>query len=195
MAVEHYNRICRIIEKKTRVALAMEIQVEFHSSDLYDHNILAEIPGAGKRDEIVMLGGHFDTWHAGTGATDNGAGCAVAMEAVRILQAAGLQPRRTIRIGLWGGEERGLLGSRAYVTEHFASHPTPPPGMDRSDEEFRRMMQAPPTLKPDYQKFSAYWNFDNGGGRIRWSTAAGLTIPTWMIMIASSPGTCYRPRW
>jgi hypothetical protein len=171
VAVEHYNRIIRILEKKIKVQLEIEVQSDFVTGDTNDLNIIAEIPGTDKKDEIVMLGGHFDTWHSGTGATDNSVGCAVGMEAVRILQATGLKPRRTIRIALWGGEEEGLLGSRAYVGEHFASRPSPPAGMDRSSEEFRTWMQnnaqTAPTLKPEYSKLSGYWNYDNGTGKIR----------------------------
>jgi carboxypeptidase Q len=171
LAVEHYNRICRILDKKIKVMLEMEVQADFLSQDMNDFNILAELPGTDKKDELVMLGGHFDSWHAGTGATDNAAGCAVAMEAVRILKAAGLKPRRTVRVALWGGEEEGLLGSRAYVNEHFASRPTPPANLERGSEEFmnwmRTQMQTAPTLKPEYNKLSAYFNYDNGTGRIR----------------------------
>lgn len=167
MAVEHYNRICRILEKKVKVELEMETQAEFLDRDLNDYDVLAEIPGTDKRDELVMVGAHFDSWHSGTGATDNAAGSAVAMEAMRILKAIGLRMRRTIRVGLWSGEEQGLLGSRAYVNEHFASRPTPPPDMERESPEYRRMMQTPPTIKPDHAKFAGYWNVDNGTGKIR----------------------------
>ncbi len=169
VAVEQYNRICRILEKKIKVELELEIQADFTSGDLTDNNIIADFPGTDKKDEIVMLGGHFDTWHSGTGATDDSVGCAVAMEAVRILKAAGLKPRRTVRIALWGGEEEGLLGSRAYVSEHFASRPSPPE--NREGEDFRRymqeMMRTPPTIKPEHAKLDAYYNYDNGTGRIR----------------------------
>ncbi len=168
LAVEHYNRICRILEKNIKVELEIEIQAAF-TDDLTDNNVIADFPGTDKKDEIVMLGGHFDTWHSGTGATDDSVGCAVAMEAVRILKAAGLKPRRTVRLALWGGEEEGLLGSRAYVNEHFASRPAPPE--NRDSEEFRRYMQevrnTPPTLKQDYAKLSGYFNYDNGTGKIR----------------------------
>src|SRR6266705_1933940 len=99
--------------------MAVDLQVQFHSEDLMAYNTLAEIPGSDLKEQIVMLGAHMDSWHSGTGATDNGAGVAATMEAVRILQALNLQPRRTIRIGLWTGEEQGLLGSRAYVAQHF----------------------------------------------------------------------------
>jgi Zn-dependent M28 family amino/carboxypeptidase len=129
--------------------------------------VLAEIPGTDRKDELVMLGAHFDSWHSGTGATDNAAGSAVAMEAIRIIKAAGLTPRRTIRIGLWSGEEQGLLGSRAYVNEHFASRPSPPPDLDRNSEEYRKLTQVPPTIKPGHARFAGYWNLDNGTGKIR----------------------------
>jgi carboxypeptidase Q len=126
---------------------------------------VAEIPGTDLKDEIVMLGGHMDSWHAGTGATDNGAGVSVAMEAVRIIQTLGLKPRRTIRIALWTGEEQGLLGSRAYVAKHFGKF-EPPPGT---------MAPAfgPPApgsklvTTPEYEKFAGYFNLDNGTGKIR----------------------------
>ncbi len=167
IAVEHYNRICRILDKKMKVQLEIEIQAEFLTQDLDDYNVLAEIPGTDRKDELVMLGAHFDSWHSGTGATDNAAGSAVAMEAIRIIKAAGLTPRRTIRIGLWSGEEQGLLGSRAYVNEHFASRPPPPPDLDRTSEEYRKLTQAPPTIKPGHARFAGYWNLDNGTGKIR----------------------------
>jgi carboxypeptidase Q len=171
VAVEHYNRICRILEKnpKIKVELEMDIQADFIDSDLTDNNVIADFPGTDKKDEIVMLGGHFDSWHSGTGAADNAAGSAVAMEAIRILKAAGLKPRRTVRVALWGAEEEGLLGSRGYVNEHFASRPSPPE--NRDSEDFRsymqQMMNTPPTIKPDHAKLAGYFNYDNGTGKIR----------------------------
>jgi carboxypeptidase Q len=147
-AVEHYGRIVRTLEKSIRVTLQMDIANTFYDDDLSAFNVLAEIPGTDKADEIVMLGAHFDSWHAGTGATDNAAGSAVMMEAMRILKATGLRPRRTVRIALWGGEEQGLLGSAAYVKGHFA---------DRQTME----------LKPEHAKLAAYYNVDNGTGAIR----------------------------
>ena len=171
VAVEHYNRMCRILDKNMKVQLELEIQAQYLTDDTNDYNIIAEFPGTDKKDEIVMLGGHFDTWHAATGATDNSAGCAIAMEAMRILKAAGLKPRRTVRLALWGGEEEGLLGSRAYVNEHFASRPAPPADMQGDPEAARRyrmsMERTPPTLKPEHAKLSAYYNYDNGTGKIR----------------------------
>jgi len=116
----------------------------------------------------VMIGAHFDSWHPGTGATDNAAGSAVMMEAMRILKAIDAKPRRTIRIGLWGGEEQGLLGSRAYVNEHFASRPpAPETGPDELPSFLRNDPPAPITLKPEHAKLAAYFNLDNGTGKIR----------------------------
>ena len=166
VADEHYNRIIRILEQKERVRMTVNLEVEFHDKDLMAYNTVAEIPGTDLKDEIVMIGAHMDSWHGGTGATDNGAGVAAAMEAVRILQALKLQPRRTIRIALWSGEEQGLLGSRYYAMQHFGTLG------DGTIEAFRftSSSQAPPpklTPKPDYEKFSAYFNLDNGTGKIR----------------------------
>jgi Zn-dependent M28 family amino/carboxypeptidase len=143
MAIEHYNRIVRMIQAGEKVK--MEINLE--------------------KDEIVMLGGHMDSWHAGTGATDNGAGVAVAMEAVRILQTIGLKPRRTIRIALWTGEEEGLLGSRAYVAQHFGKMETPATTAGSGDGT---TPPAPVLVKgPEYDKVAGYFNLDNGTGKIR----------------------------
>lgn len=168
MAAEHYNRIVRMVQKGVAVSLEVEIGAQFHDNDMMAYNTIAEIPGTDKKDEVVMLGGHLDSWHAGTGATDNAAGCAVAMEAVRIIQALGLRPRRTIRVALWSGEEQGLLGSRAYVNEHFASRPAPPAGAQRDPIAMMRGMNAGPlSLKPEHAKLSGYFNLDNGTGKIR----------------------------
>lgn len=166
LAADHYNRIIRIIQAGQPVKMAVNIGAEFQDKDLMGYNTVAEIPGTDLKDEIVMLGGHMDSWHAGTGATDNAAGVAVAMEAVRILQALKLQPRRTIRIALWSGEEQGLLGSRYYVMKHFGTFG------DGSIEAFRFLnfnQGAPPklTLGPEHEKLSGYFNLDNGTGRIR----------------------------
>ena len=180
VAVEDYNRMVRMIQAGEKLKLAVELDVQFHDKDLMGYNTLAEIPGTDLKDEVVMLGAHMDSWHSGTGATDNGAGCAVAMEAVRILKAIGLQPRRTIRIGLWSGEEQGLLGSKAYVTDHFGklgSVTNPPAATDskkpRTADGKAQSAPAPAPAapqverKPDYDKFSAYFNLDNGTGKIR----------------------------
>jgi hypothetical protein len=170
IAVEHYNRIIRILDKGIRVKMEVDIKAQFHNQDLTAYNTVAEIPGTDKKDEIVMLGGHMDSWQGGTGATDNAAGVSVAIEAVRILKALGVQPRRTIRIALWSGEEEGLLGSRAYVANHFASRPAPQgqqgPRGGGGPGGFGGP-QGPLTTKPEYDKFSVYFNLDNGTGKIR----------------------------
>ncbi len=154
LAVEHYGRIYRTLEKDLTVTLETNIQNTFHDADLNAFNVVGEIPGTDRSDEVVMLGAHFDSWHTGTGATDNAAGSAVMMEAVRILKATGLPMRRTVRVALWTGEEHGFFGSRAFVAEHLAD---------------RRTME----LKAGHSKFSGYFNVDNGTGAIRGIYAQG----------------------
>ena len=144
---EHYNRIARLLEKKIPVTLAFDIGAKF-TEPADSFNITAEIPGTDPGAGVVMLGGHFDSWTGGTGATDNAAGSAAAMEAIRILKTLDLKMKRTVRIALWTGEEEGLLGSRAYVKEHFA---------DPADMK----------LKPEHARLSGYFNLDNGSGKIR----------------------------
>ena len=152
MRNEDYGRISRLLADKRQVELEFEIVNRSYPEGRTSYNAVAEIPGTDKADEVVMLGGHLDSWHAATGATDNAIGCSVMMEAVRILTAIGAKPRRTIRVALWSGEEQGLLGSRAYVREHFGTFEDP---------------------KPEYAKLSAYFNMDSGTGRIRGLTAFG----------------------
>jgi len=166
LAAEHYGRIYRLVEKKIPVSITLDIENKFYDDDLKSFNITGEIPGTDKADEIVMLGGHFDSWQAGTGATDNGAGSAVMLEAIRILKASGLKMRRTVRIGLWTGEEEGLLGSRAYVKQHFG------------DPETMKLL-------PEHAKLDAYYNIDNGTGKIRGvylqgNEAVAPIFNTWM---------------
>jgi len=148
LEVEHYGRILRTLQKKIPVALQMDISNRFYDDDQSAFNIVGELPGTDKADEVVMLGAHFDSWHTGTGATDNAAGSAVMMEAMRILKATGLKLRRTVRIGLWTGEEEGLLGSKEYVKAHFGD-------------------PATMKLRPEHAKLSGYFNVDNGTGQIR----------------------------
>ncbi len=173
VAVEHYNRIIRMIQRGASVQLEFNVSAKFYEQDLMSYNVVAEIPGTDLKDEIVMLGAHFDSWHSGTGATDNAAGSAVCMEALRILQTLGLKPRRTIRIGLWSGEEQGLLGSRAYVAEHFGKRLGPEPrfggGPPPAGAQPPPESQAPPQfeLKPEHEKVAGYFNLDNGTGKIR----------------------------
>jgi hypothetical protein len=147
IATEHYNRIYRILERGIPVQLEMEVRNSVDNSDPYYYNVVGEIPGTDLADEIVILGGHYDSWHGGTGAVDNASGSAVALEAARILKALGIQPRRTIRVGFWTYEEGGLNGSREYVAQHFGN---PQDGK-----------------KPAYDKLSGYFNMDNGTGQFR----------------------------
>ena len=152
LSSDDYLRLQRLIEDGIKVEIEADIKTKFFDDDLKGYNVVAEIPGTDPtlKDELVMLGGHLDSWHGATGATDNAAGCSVMMEAVRILKALNVQPRRTIRIVLWSGEEEGLLGSRAYAKNHFA---------DTANGQW--------VLKPEQSKVSAYYNVDNGTGKIR----------------------------
>jgi hypothetical protein len=162
---EQYNRMVRMISQGVQLKMNVDLAVEYQDKDLMGYNTIAEIPGTDLKDEIVMIGAHMDSWHSGTGATDNAAGVAVAMEAVRILKSLNLQPRRTIRRGLWSGEEQGLLGSRAYVAQHFGQL-----GDGVQSTALTAMIEGrtlPVTPKPDYDKFQAYFNLDNGTGKIR----------------------------
>lgn len=158
MASEDYNRIVRMIQNGAKPKMTVDIEAQYHDEDLMGYNTVAEIPGTDPalKDEIVMLGGHLDSWHAGTGATDNAAGCAVAMEAARILLKSGLQPRRTIRVALWSGEEQGLNGSREYVKQQFGERKRGENGMP-----------GELVKTANYDKLSAYYNLDNGTGKIR----------------------------
>jgi hypothetical protein len=163
LSIEQYNRVARMLEAGEHVRMTVNLDAQFLDQDPMAYNTVAEIPGTDLKDEVVMLGGHMDSWHGGTGATDNGAGVAVAMEAVRIIKALGLQPRRTIRVALWSGEEEGLLGSRAYVEQHFGKLDAPAGQPPTSAAPRRGTL----TTKPEYEKLSAYFNLDNGTGRIR----------------------------
>jgi carboxypeptidase Q len=170
VAAEHYNRMMRMLQAGEKVRMNVNLDVQFQDQDLMGYNTIAEIPGSDLKDEVVMLGGHMDSWHGGTGATDNAAGCAVAMEAARILQTLGLKPRRTIRVALWSGEEQGLLGSRAYVKEHFGeiAQPSPQPTPAAGQPAARQIApQGKLVTKPEYDKFAGYFNLDNGTGKIR----------------------------
>ncbi len=148
VTAEQYNRMARLIEKKTPVKVRLSLKAEASSGDIDSYNITGEIPGGAKKDELVMVGAHFDSWHSGTGATDNGAGSAVMIEVMRILKALDLKMDRTVRIALWSGEEQGLLGSKAYVKEHFG------------DPKTMKVTEA-------HAKLSGYFNLDNGTGKIR----------------------------
>jgi hypothetical protein len=147
---EDYGRISRILADGQNVTLEFNIQNKLYPEGATSYNVVAELPGTDKKDELVMLGGHLDSWHSATGATDNAVGCAIMLEAMRILKGLGVKPRRTVRVALWSGEEQGLLGSQAYVKQHFGSFEKP---------------------GPDYGKLSGYFNIDSGTGRAR-----GLTV-------------------
>ncbi len=150
---EDYGRIWRIMEDGTPVTVEFNIVNHYYPEGKTSYNTIGEIPGTDKADEVVMLGGHLDSWASATGATDNAIGCAIMMEAARILQAIGAKPRRTIRVALWSGEEEGLLGSLAYVKQHFGTAEAP--------------------KQPEYSKFDGYWNIDTGTGRIRGASIFG----------------------
>ncbi len=165
MATEDYNRLVRMIKQGVKPRMTVDIQTQYHDDDLMGYNTVAEIPGTDPKlkEELVMLGGHLDSWHSSTGATDNAAGCAVAMEAVRILIASGLKPRRTIRVALWSGEEQGLNGSREYVTQQFGTLSGAPAFGPPQPNAPRPTLEK----KPNYDKLSVYYNLDNGTGKIR----------------------------
>lgn len=167
MAVEHWTRIERLLKRKKDVTLELNVNNMFYDDDPMQYNTVAEIPGTDKKDELVMLGAHLDSWHAGTGATDNGAGTLIMMEAMRILKAIDVKPRRTIRIALWSGEEQGLLGSQFYVQQHFGSRPQIDEPIMKGMPTLLRREAGPVTVKPEQAKISAYFNVDNGTGRIR----------------------------
>jgi carboxypeptidase Q len=167
MASEHWSRIARLLDQKKDVSLELNVTNSFYDDDPMQYDTIAEIPGTDKKDEVVMLGAHLDSWHAGTGATDNGAGTIVMMEAVRILKALDIKPRRTIRIGLWSGEEEGLLGSQGYVEQHFGSRPPMDDPNMKGIPTLLRREAGPVTVKPEQAKISAYFNVDNGSGKIR----------------------------
>jgi hypothetical protein len=148
VATEHYNRITRLLGRGQAVTLEVDVRNRFHDADLNMFNIVGEIPGTDKADEVVMLGAHFDSWHAGTGSVDNASGSAVMLEALRILKQSGVRLRRTVRMALWTGEEQGLIGSRMYVKNHFA---------DPADMK----------VKPEHARLAGYFNMDNGTGQYR----------------------------
>jgi Zn-dependent M28 family amino/carboxypeptidase len=170
LSIEHFNRMARLADRGVPVEVEMNVKTTFHQNngDNNGYNVIAEIPGSDPqlKDQVVMLGAHLDSWHAATGATDNAAGSSVMMEAMRILKAAGLKPRRTIRMALWTGEEQGLFGSTGYVKEHFAVRKV------REDGEYANMPSGDRPLismqlKPEHAKISAYFNVDSGTGKIR----------------------------
>ncbi|HZS46643.1 MAG TPA: M20/M25/M40 family metallo-hydrolase [Blastocatellia bacterium] len=166
MRHEDYGRIVRILADGTPVTMEFNIVNHIYPEGTTVYNTIAEIPGTDKKDEVVMLGGHLDSWHSSTGATDNAIGCAVMMEAARILKAIGVKPRRTIRVALWSGEEEGLLGSKAYVAQHFGTAENP---------------------KPEFFKFDGYFNIDDGTGRARGASVFGPPEAASIVRAAFAP--------
>lgn len=168
-AIESYGRLYRLVQAHVPVTVEINIDTKFTGEHEHAFDTVAEIPGTDPKlkDQVVMLGGHLDSWIAGTGATDNGAGTVVAMEAVRILEALGVKPRRTIRIALWTGEEEGLFGSKGYCKQHFGSAALSTAPDQMALPEFMRRATGPLEVKPEQKLISAYFNVDNGTGKIR----------------------------
>jgi carboxypeptidase Q len=168
-AIENYGRVYRLLKQHVPVTLEMNVETKFTGDHQHGFDTVAEIPGTDPtlKDQIVMVGGHLDSWASGTGATDNGAGSVVAMEAVRILKALDIHPRRTIRIALWSGEEEGLFGSKGYVKDHFGSYPLATDPESMKMPEFIRKASGPVETKPEWKTLDVYFNVDNGTGKIR----------------------------
>lgn len=168
-AIESYGRLYRLTQAHAPITVEMEVDTKFTGDHEHGFNTVAEIPGTDPKlkEQVVMLGGHLDSWTAGTGATDNGAGTVVAMEAVRILKALDVKPRRTIRITLWTGEEQGIFGSKGYVTQHFGSAKLSTAPDQLQLPEFMRRAVGQLEVKPEHKFISAYFNVDNGTGKIR----------------------------
>jgi carboxypeptidase Q len=166
LSVEHYDKLARWLQNGQSVELEIDVQATFHTHDPQAYNTVAEIEGGKKKREVVLMGAHLDSWQAGTGATDNASGVAVMMEAARLLKTVDAPLARTVRIVLWSGEEQGLLGSRAYVAQHFATRPAPPPEQLTLPSVLRDQTW-PITPKKEHGDVAAYFNLDNGAGRIR----------------------------
>jgi carboxypeptidase Q len=169
MAIENYGRVYRLLKANVPVTVEMDVETEFSGDHEHGFDTIAEIPGTDPKlkDEVVMVGGHLDSWASGTGATDNGAGTVVAMEVMRILNALKIQPRRTIRVGLWTGEEQGEFGSYGYVKQHFGYVPLSEAPDQVKLPDFLRKPAGAPVIKPEQAKISGYFNVDNGSGKIR----------------------------
>jgi carboxypeptidase Q len=167
MAPEHWGQIHRLLKAEQPVRLELDIRNQVFEDMPGDYNVIAEIPGTDSRAGVVMMGAHLDAWHSSTGATDNAAGVAVVMEAARILSRFEKRPKRTIRLALWSGEEQGIYGSRRYVEKHFASWPEPEDADQKEISPWYRKDAPKPTLKPEQKTISAYFNLDNGTGKIR----------------------------
>ena len=187
VAIENYGRVYRLLKANVAVSVEMDVEAEFTGDHEHGFDTIAEIPGSDPqlKDEVVMVGGHLDSWASATGATDNGAGTVVAMEVMRILNALKVQPRRTIRVGLWTGEEQGEFGSYGYVKQHFGTVPLSTAPDQLTLPDFMRKAAGPVQVKPEQQKISGYFNVDNGTGKIRGiylqeNAAVGPIFQQWM---------------
>jgi hypothetical protein len=167
-AIESYGRLYRLTQAHVPVTAEVDVETKITGEHEHAFNTIAEIPGVDPKlkEQVVMVGGHLDSWTAGTGATDNGAGTVTAMEAVRILKALGVKPRRTIRIALWTGEEQGIFGSKGYVTQHFGSAKLSTAPDQLELPEFMRKAVGPLDVKPEHKLISGYFNIDNGTGKV-----------------------------
>jgi carboxypeptidase Q len=167
IASEAFGRMQRLVSHDVPVSVRLNIQTQFTGDHVDGQDVFADIPGTDPalKDQVVMLGGHLDSWIAGTGATDNGAGVIIALEAMRILKTLNIQPRRTIRVGLWGGEEQGLLGSVGFAKNHLGAHTYSTKPEDQAMPEFLRKQVGPIAIKPEYATFDVYFNADNGTGK------------------------------
>jgi carboxypeptidase Q len=186
--IESFGRVFRLLANHVPVSIEMNVETKFTGDHEHGFDTVAEIPGTDPqlKDEVVMVGGHLDSWIAGTGATDNGAGSIVALEVMRILNALKVKPRRTIRIALWSGEEQGLFGSKGYANQHFGSAPLSTAPDQMQLPEFIRKVAGPLALKPEQKLISAYFNVDNGTGKIRGiytqgNTAVDGIFEQWMV--------------
>jgi carboxypeptidase Q len=192
MAIENYGRMVRLLAADVPVTVQMDVETKFTGDNEQGYDTIAEIPGTDPqlKDQVVMVGGHLDSWIAGTGATDNGAGTVVAMEVMRILNSLHVQPRRTIRIGLWSGEEQGIFGSHGYVKNHFGSYPISTAPDQMKLPEFMRKPDGPLTILPEQKMVSGYFNMDNGSGKIRGvylqeNAAVAPIFAAWMAPLKS----------
>ena len=209
-AIENYGRVYRLLKANVPVSMEVNIDTKFTGEHEHGFDTLAEIPGTDPKlkDEVVMVGGHLDSWASATGATDNGAGAVVAMEVMRILTSLHVKPRRTIRIGLWTGEEQGEFGSNGYVKAHFGEIPRSTDPDQAMVTEYDRDAAGPIVYKPEFQKISVYFNVDNGSGRIRGiylqeNAAVGPIFAQWIeplkdlgvttITVRNTGGTDHEP--
>ena len=175
LAIENYGRVYRLLKQNVPVTVEMNVETKFTGDQQHGFDTVAEIPGTDPKlkDQVVMVGGHLDSWASATGATDNGAGTIVAMEVMRILKALDVHPRRTIRIALWSGEEQGLFGSKGYVKQHFGSYPLSTAPDQMKLPEYFRKAAGPVVTKPEWKTLDAYFNIDNGSGKVRGDLPAG----------------------